>query len=217
METRSVNLNTADVRPQSTTGGAASSSRVSSDRVWQAVVKSSFAVLSYVNPDGEPRSSGVVYASVGRRLYVVVAPDSWKARQISEGGRVSVTVPVRRGGHAISPVPDPAGHGQFSRAGDRAQRRVAQAQRATAGAGAAPARRSKGLDVPHRAPPRGHLPDLRDRSLIDEDARSSDSSCPCSRHVRGLTGPSTNVPYVAGRPLTVQSRAHMWSGDGHPG
>lgn len=69
-----------------------------SDQAWLAVTKASFAVLSHVTPAGEPRSSGVVYAAVGRRLYLAVAPDSWKARQIEDGRDVSVTVPVRRGG-----------------------------------------------------------------------------------------------------------------------
>ena len=67
-----------------------------SEQVWQALAKASFAVLGYVTPSGEPRSSGVVYKTVGRRLYVAVAPDSWKAKHVAASGRVSVTVPVRR-------------------------------------------------------------------------------------------------------------------------
>jgi hypothetical protein len=49
----------------------------------------------------------VVYAVVGRRLYVATAPDSWKAREIAAGGRVAVTVPVRRGGllSLLAPIP----------------------------------------------------------------------------------------------------------------
>lgn len=67
----------------------------------------SFAVLGYVTPTGEPRSSGVLYKAVGRRLYVAVAPDSWKARHIAVGRRVAVTVPVRRGGilSLVAPIP----------------------------------------------------------------------------------------------------------------
>lgn len=43
----------------------------------------------------------------GRRLYVVTAPDSWKARQICDGDEVAVTVPIRRGGllSLIAPIP----------------------------------------------------------------------------------------------------------------
>ena len=56
---------------------------------------------------GEPRSSGVVYKTVGRRLYVAVAPDSWKAKHVAASGRVAVTVPVRRGGILSLVVPIP--------------------------------------------------------------------------------------------------------------
>jgi hypothetical protein len=70
----------------------------STQLLWDELGKASFAVISYVTPSGEPRSSGVVYGVNGRHLYVGIAPDSWKARQISEGQQVAVTVPVRRGG-----------------------------------------------------------------------------------------------------------------------
>ena len=69
-----------------------------SDQVWQAVTRASFAVLSHVTPAGDPRSSGVMYKASGRRLVVAVAPGSWKARHVAADGRVAVTVPVRRGG-----------------------------------------------------------------------------------------------------------------------
>jgi hypothetical protein len=49
----------------------------------------------------------VVYAIVGRRMYVAVAPDSWKARQIAANGQVAVTVPVRRGGLLALMLPIP--------------------------------------------------------------------------------------------------------------
>ena len=64
-------------------------------------------VLSYVTPAGEPRSSGVLYTTIGRRLYIAVAPDSWKARHVAASGRVAVTVPVRRGGllSVVAPIP----------------------------------------------------------------------------------------------------------------
>src|SRR5215213_11784734 len=81
--------------------------RLTSEQVWHALGKASFAVLGYVTPSGEPRSSGVVYKSIGRRLYVAVAPDSWKARHIAASRRVAVTVPVRRGGilSLLAPIP----------------------------------------------------------------------------------------------------------------
>jgi hypothetical protein len=81
--------------------------RLTSEQVWQALAKASFAVLSYVTPAGEPRSSGVVYKTLGRRLYVAVAPQSWKAKHVAASGQVAVTVPVRRGGmlSLVLPIP----------------------------------------------------------------------------------------------------------------
>jgi hypothetical protein len=77
------------------------------EQVWQAVARSSFAVLSHVTPAGEPRSSGIVYKTRGQRLVAAVAPGSWKARHVAANGRVAVTVPVRRGGifSLVAPIP----------------------------------------------------------------------------------------------------------------
>jgi Pyridoxamine 5'-phosphate oxidase len=81
--------------------------RLTTEQVWHQVAKASFAVLSHVTPAGEPRSSGVLYKTIGRRLYIAVAPDSWKARHVAASGRVAVTVPVRRGGllSLVAPIP----------------------------------------------------------------------------------------------------------------
>jgi hypothetical protein len=81
--------------------------RLTSEQVWRAVARASFAVLSHVTPAGEPRSSGVVYKAIGRRLVVAVAPGSWKARHVTADGRVAVTVLVRRGGilSLVAPIP----------------------------------------------------------------------------------------------------------------
>lgn len=77
------------------------------DDVWRAIERTSFAVMAHVTADGQPRSSGVVYGVDRRRLYVAVAPDSWKARQLADGSLVSLTVPVRRGGllSLLFPIP----------------------------------------------------------------------------------------------------------------
>ncbi len=77
------------------------------DTVWHALAKGSFATLACVTLTGEPRSSGVVYKAIGRRLYVAVAPDSWKARHVAANGHVAMTVPVRRGGllSLVFPIP----------------------------------------------------------------------------------------------------------------
>jgi hypothetical protein len=107
MNVKGITGRTAGKRGAATDGAATAAPRVSCEAVWRALGKASFAVVSYVNPAGEPRSSGVLYATSGRRLYVVVAVDSWKARQIAAGQRVAVTVPVRRGGvlSLLAPIP----------------------------------------------------------------------------------------------------------------
>jgi hypothetical protein len=81
--------------------------RLTTGQVWHQVAKGSFAVIGYVTPAGEPRSSGVLYKTIGRRLYVAVAPDSWKAMHVAASGRVAMTVPVRRGGllSLVTPIP----------------------------------------------------------------------------------------------------------------
>jgi hypothetical protein len=100
------------VRPAHTSGKAtnkAGTDRVhlSCETVWQALEHASFAVVSHVNAEGEPRSSGVVYGVVDRKLYLAVATDGWKARQIVTGQEIAVTVPVRRGGLLSLLVPIP--------------------------------------------------------------------------------------------------------------
>ena len=96
METKTIREHGGNTRPGLT-----------SEQVWRAVARASFAVLSHVTSGGEPRSSGVVYKAGGRRLVVAVASDSWKARHIAADGRVAVTVPVRRGGilSLVTPIP----------------------------------------------------------------------------------------------------------------
>ena len=73
-------------------------SGVTSAQVWAEVEKACFMVVAYTTPSGESRSSGVVYKAIRRHLYFAVAPESWKARHIAWSPKVSVTVPVRRGG-----------------------------------------------------------------------------------------------------------------------
>lgn len=87
--------------------GAGPAPGPTSEVVWRAMSKASFAIISYVTPAGEPRSAGVMCATVGRHLYVVSARDSWKARHISDGDEVAVTVPIRRGGvlALVAPIP----------------------------------------------------------------------------------------------------------------
>jgi hypothetical protein len=89
------------------TSGAAAERRVTCDEVWRQLSKASFAVLAYTTPAGKPRSSGVVYGVANQRMYVAVAADGWKARQVVTGQEIAVTVPVRRGGilALLAPIP----------------------------------------------------------------------------------------------------------------
>jgi len=94
-------------RRERSEAAAPSGPHLTVEQVWHELDRASFAVIGYVTPAGEPRSSGVVYKTVGTRLYMAVAPDSWKARHIAASGRVAVTVPVRRGGvlSLVTPIP----------------------------------------------------------------------------------------------------------------
>jgi hypothetical protein len=107
-----MDTNPSGALPANTSGGArdeaaAGAALVSSEVVWHALAKASFAVVGHVNAAGEPRSSGVVYGVADRRMYIAVAADGWKARQIVTGQEVAVTVPVRRGGILALLVPIP--------------------------------------------------------------------------------------------------------------
>jgi hypothetical protein len=145
-------------------------SRLTTERVWDELAKASFAVLSQVTGAGEPRSSGVVCKTVGGRLYVAVAPDSWKARHIGASRRVAVTVPVRRGGILSLVAPIPPATISFPRHRDRPPGRLAEGPLAVEGAGIPAASRAAGLQLHHRDRPRGRVPDLRRGRLPVEDA-----------------------------------------------
>ena len=84
-----------------------SAESVTTEQVWHELEKASFAVIAYVTPQGEPRSSGVVFKALNRRVYIAVAPDSWKSRHIAAAGQVSATVLVPRGGPLSLMMPIP--------------------------------------------------------------------------------------------------------------
>ena len=85
-------------------------------------------------PGGDPRSSGVVYGIADRRLYIAVAADGWKARQIATGQAVAVTVPVRRGGILSLLLPIPPATITFRRHGDGPPGRLARCRLGVEGA-----------------------------------------------------------------------------------
>jgi pyridoxamine 5'-phosphate oxidase-like protein len=94
-------------RPEKQAAPTTIKSHATTEQVWREIEKASFAVVAYVTPSGEARSSGVVYKTVGRHLYFAVAPESWKARHIAVSKHVSVTIPVHRGGilALVAPIP----------------------------------------------------------------------------------------------------------------
>jgi hypothetical protein len=65
-------------------------------RVWDEIDKRMFAVISCVNPRGEPRSAGIVYVTNDRRLIIATATDSWKARHLRVNPQVAVTVTIAK-------------------------------------------------------------------------------------------------------------------------
>lgn len=69
---------------------------VTSALVWKEIEKRSFAVLSYVNPKGRARSSGIVYVPIDRVIYIRVAKDSWKAKHIRLNPHVALNVPIQK-------------------------------------------------------------------------------------------------------------------------
>ena len=69
---------------------------ITTDLVWKEIEKRSFAVLSYVNPKGRARSSGIVYVPIDRVLYVRVAKDSWKAKHIRQNPHVALNVTIAK-------------------------------------------------------------------------------------------------------------------------
>ena len=115
--------------------GRSTGPRLTGEDVWRALDKASFAVLGYVTPAGEPRSSGVVYKTVGRRLYVAVAPDSWKAKHIAASRQGRGDGAGAPGRDPVAPGADPARNDQLPRDGDRAPGRLATGSLAVEGAG----------------------------------------------------------------------------------
>lgn len=67
---------------------------ITTDQVWEEIERQMFAVLGHVTPQGEPRTSGIVYTVRNRQLYIGVGRQSWKPRHIARHPRVSLTVTV---------------------------------------------------------------------------------------------------------------------------
>ncbi len=66
------------------------------ETVLKAIATRSYATLATVSTAGRPHVAGVLYAAVGRTLYVSTDRSSRKARNIAATPEVAVTIPVRR-------------------------------------------------------------------------------------------------------------------------
>ena len=62
--------------------------------VMQAVASNTFCTLATSSADNRPHIAGVLYALVGRDLYINTDATSRKARNIGENQRVAVCIPV---------------------------------------------------------------------------------------------------------------------------
>jgi general stress protein 26 len=66
------------------------------EEIWPHIEKWPFGVLSFVNPQGESRSAGVMYQVKDRSLYVLTGCDTWKVKHIRANPNVSMTVTIQR-------------------------------------------------------------------------------------------------------------------------
>jgi len=69
---------------------------VTTTSVWSTIEREMFAVLAWVTPRGEARSTGVVYVVQDRKIYVGTGATSWKAKQIAHNPRVALTVCIHK-------------------------------------------------------------------------------------------------------------------------
>lgn len=69
---------------------------VDPDEVLRIIHKRAFANLGTVSPGGWPHTVGVLYAVVGRDMYVSTETGTRKATNIAHDQRVAIAIPVRR-------------------------------------------------------------------------------------------------------------------------
>ena len=82
--------------------------RLTTEQVWDCLERASFAVVSYSRPRAVTLDpGGIVYKAMGDRLFVAVAPDSWKARHIAVIGRVCGHGACAPGRDPLTAVPHP--------------------------------------------------------------------------------------------------------------
>ncbi len=69
---------------------------LTSQQVWQALEKESFAVLGMVSARNEARTAGIVYVARAGKLYISSRKEAWKVRHIGQNRHVSLTVPIAK-------------------------------------------------------------------------------------------------------------------------
>ncbi len=69
---------------------------LTSQQVWQALKKESFAVLGMVSANQEARTAGIVYVVRAGKLYISSRKEAWKVRHIGQNRCVSLTVPIAK-------------------------------------------------------------------------------------------------------------------------
>ncbi len=69
---------------------------VDPEEILRIIGKRTFANLATVSPGGSPHTVGVLYAAVGRDMYVSTEVGTRKARNIAHDQRVAIAIPVRR-------------------------------------------------------------------------------------------------------------------------
>src|SRR5918998_356371 len=62
----------------------------------RAIAGHSFGVLATASAANRPLAAGVLYAAVGRVIYISTLEGSVKARNVRENPRVALSIPVRR-------------------------------------------------------------------------------------------------------------------------
>ena len=81
---------------------------VTTKQVWAEIGRRSFAVVSFLSLDGEPRSAGVVYTVAGHRLLFASGRVSWKVRGLRADPHIAITVTVVRRIPFMPWIPIPA-------------------------------------------------------------------------------------------------------------
>lgn len=69
---------------------------LTSQKVWHALEKESFAVLGMVSANHEARTAGIVYVVRDGKLYISSRKEAWKVRHIRQNRHVSLTVPIAK-------------------------------------------------------------------------------------------------------------------------